>query len=155
MNRAAASPDWAALLALASRQGGFFSTAQAHNCGFSNQLLRHHVGNGRLLRVRRRIYRAMELPESAPRLYQAWLATRGAGCFSHGTALWLHGLRPEIQEPYHMILPESWRAKRQGLPPWVWPHWGSLDPAERIPLQGVMATTVERALRDAGEEPGR
>lgn len=152
MNRKLPPPDWERLRALAEVQGGFFSTDQAHGCGFSNQLLRHHLGSRRLVRVRRRIYRLPDLPQRHPRLYEAWLTTRGQGCFSHGTALWLHGLRDGPAEPYHMILPPSWRSTEMALPPWVRVHFRELDPAERVSLQGVAVTTVDRATQDAAEE---
>lgn len=146
------TPDWAGLLEVAGRQGSFFSTDQAHRCGFSNQLLRHHLMVGRIVRISRRIYRATELEVRHPRLYQAWLAARREGCFSHGTALWLHGLRPELEEPYDLTLPPSWRPRARGLPTWVRPHFRELRPEEREFLEGVAATTADRALRDAGGE---
>lgn len=152
MTRTLSTPDWPALLEIASRQGSFFSTDQAHRCGFSNQLLQHHLMVGRIVRLSRRIYRATELEERHPRLYQAWLAGHCEGCFSHGTALWLHGLRRELEEPYHLTLPLSWRPRARSLPPWVRPHFRELGPEEREFLEGVAATTAARALRDAGGE---
>lgn len=144
-------PSWDRLLELAQRQGGFFTTPQAHDCGFSNQLLRHHLNSGRFRRVRRRIYRAVELPERHPRLYLAWLATRGEGTYSHGTALWLHGLRSELPEPYHLVLPPRWRPRQRSLPPWVEVCFEHLDPEERVWLQGVTAVSAGRALQETTE----
>lgn len=146
------SPAWNRLLDLAGRQGGYFTTDQAHRCGFSNQLLYHHLHSGRVRRIRRGVYRAVELPETQSRLYIAWLGTRGEGTYSRATALWLHGLRPELEEPYHLVLPPTWRLRRNVLPPWVEPHFEHLDPTERVWLRGVTAVGAERALREAAAE---
>lgn len=154
MKRTLSPPDWERLLEIAATQGSFFSTDQAHRCGFSNQLLQHHLRVGRIVRVRRGIYRATELPERHPPLYHAWLAARREGCFSHETALWLHGLRPELEEPYHLVLPIEWRSRTHALPDWVAPHFEELDPSERVLLQGVAATSAARATRDLAKREG-
>jgi hypothetical protein len=48
-----AGPDLAGLFLLASEQGGYFTSAQAHAYGYTKQLLAYHAKTGRFQRRRR------------------------------------------------------------------------------------------------------
>lgn len=50
---AARAPDWDHLFETAAAQDGLFTTKQAAEAGYSPQLLAHHLGGGRMVRVRR------------------------------------------------------------------------------------------------------
>lgn len=58
----------------------------------------------------------------------------------------------EDQEERARMTPPSWRFRAGNLPPWVRPHFRDLRAEERKFLDGVAATTTERALRDAEGE---
>ena len=66
----------ARLFEIASEQGGYFTAAQAHACGFSKSLLAHHAKSGRFFRVRQGPLPIREYP-SSPRedVIAAWLAS--------------------------------------------------------------------------------
>jgi predicted transcriptional regulator of viral defense system len=63
MNGAAtSSPDWDHLFEIAAAQDGLFTTRQAAVAGYSPQLIAHHLGAGRMVRVRRGVYRLVHFP---------------------------------------------------------------------------------------------
>ena len=57
------SPDWDALFGVAQAQAGYFTTRQAARAGYSPQLLAY-LGDKKVLRVRRGIYRLVHFPSS-------------------------------------------------------------------------------------------
>src|SRR5687768_2373690 len=93
MASAIKQPDWNRLYETAVGQEGLFTSLQAADAGYSAQLLVHHVRSGRVLRVRRGIYRIVHFPAGEhEELVAAWLWSERAGVFSHQTALALHEL---------------------------------------------------------------
>src|SRR5699024_9909781 len=87
------TPEWDRLYEIASAQEGLFTTQQAAEAGYSPQLLVHHIRGGRMLRVRRGIYRLVHFPAGEhEELVTVWLWSEQAGVLSHETALGLHGL---------------------------------------------------------------
>src|SRR5664279_5662284 len=105
-----ARPDWNRLFMTAQTQEGLFTTRQAAESGFSPQLLVHHAQSGRVLRVRRGIYRFAQYPAGTQEdLIAAWLWTELAGVVSHQTALSLHGLSDVLPSQIHLTLPSAWR----------------------------------------------
>jgi hypothetical protein len=50
-------PSWDRLFETAAQQEGLFGADQAREVGFSRQVLGHHARTGRMVRVRRGIYR--------------------------------------------------------------------------------------------------
>ena len=104
-------PSHARLFELVSEQGGYFTAAQAHACGFSKALLAHHAKSGRFLRVRQGLYRLREFP-SSPRedVIAAWLAMgKEVAVVSHESALEILGLSDVVPAVVHITVP---RAKR-------------------------------------------
>jgi predicted transcriptional regulator of viral defense system len=93
-------PDWEALYSVAQSQSGYFMIGQAAAAGYSPQLLRKYIENGKVVRVRRGIYRLVHFPASEYEdLAVAWLWAEQAGVFSHETALALHAGTPELLRP--------------------------------------------------------
>ena len=88
----ATEPAWQALYDVAAAQEGLFTTRQAATAGYSPPLLTHHQKAGRIVRIRRGIYRLVHFPPGEhEELVTAWLWTDAQGVLSHETALSLHG----------------------------------------------------------------
>ncbi len=93
MDGQASKPDWDGLFETAGAQEGYFTTRQAAEAGYSSQLLLKHLRAGRVVRMRRGIYRLVHFPAGEhEELVIAWLWSKLAGVVSHQTALALHGL---------------------------------------------------------------
>lgn len=140
---------WDDLRRLAELQGGFFTLQQADGCGISRQLLRHHALRGRVVRVFSRIYRLLEVPAGVGRWIVPWLWSRGAGTFSHQSALELHGLAGTGEGPVHLTVPLDWSPDRR-VPPGVILHRAELCPHERSWVHGLAVTSPERTRQDLG-----
>lgn len=148
----ATSPDWDALFGLAQAQGGYFMTRQAAAAGYSPQLLRTYLGNGRVVRVRRGIYRLVHFPASEHEdLVVLWLWAEQAGVFSHQTALALHDLSDVLPAEVHMTIPASWRRRRLRVPAGLVLHHADIGDVDRAAVSAVPVTTPNRTLRDCVE----
>lgn len=146
------SPDWEALYSTAQSQSGYFTTGQAATAGYSPQLLRKYLDNGRVVRVRRGIYRLVHFPASEHEdLVVAWLWAEQAGVFSHETALALHDLSDALPSKTHMTLPASWRHRRLRIPAGLALHYADLGDFDRTGFSAVPITSVQRTLRDCLE----
>ena len=83
---------------VASGQGGYFTSRQALDAGYGDNLHPYHVRAGNWVRERRGVYRLTQFPQpSRPDLMvlQLWSRNRQdepQGVFSHTTALTLHDL---------------------------------------------------------------
>src|SRR5690349_25003862 len=99
-------PSWNRLYEAASELEGHFTTQQAADAGYSPQLLRKHIQAGRIVRVRRGIYRLVHFPSSVhEELVVIWLWSERQGVFSHQTALSLHGLSDVLPSKSHLTVP--------------------------------------------------
>ena len=127
------SPDWSCLYETAASQEGLFTTRQAAEAGYSPQLLVHHVHSGRVLRLRRGIYR---------------LWSERAGVVSHQTALGLHGLSDALPAHVHLTLPGAWSRRRLRVPGGVVLHHADVSAEERAWFGPVPTTNVRRTLND-------
>lgn len=146
------SPDWEALYSTAQSQSGYFTTGQAVTAGYSPQLLRKYLGNGRVARVRRGIYRLVHFPASEHEdLVVAWLWAEQAGVFSHETALALHDLSDALPAKLHMTLPMSWQRRRLRVPAGLVLQYANLDDFDRTGFSAVPITSTQRTLRDCLE----
>lgn len=142
-------PDRPRLYEISKSQDGFFSLAQAHECGYSSQLVRHHCKTGKFERVRRGIYRLSEFPTAEREdLMILWLWSDQLGVFSHGTALSLHGLSDLLPERIHLTLPETQRSRRRARPPGLVLHYGEIPERETAWYGSVPVTSPSRTLRD-------
>ena len=151
-------PRWSQLYETAAAQEGHFTTAQAAEAGYYPQLLTKYLKNGRIVRVRRGVYRLVHFPPGDHEdLVVVWLWSDRVGVFSHETALALHQLSDALPSKAHLTLPASWKARRLQLPTGVVPHFADLDDGDRTWAGAVQITTPARTVIDcaeAGVSPG-
>lgn len=143
------TPDWGALYATAEAQSGYFTTEQAAMAGYSPQLLRKYLDNGKVARARRGIYRLVHFPASEYEdLVVAWLWAEQAGVFSHETALALYDLSDALPAKIHMTVPANWRRRRLRVPAGLVLHFADIGDLERMGFSAVTITSPQRTLRD-------
>jgi len=152
-HRTSARPDRAGLFQIASEQRGYFTTAQAHEYGYSRSLLAHHAKTGTFQRIYTGVYRFRDYP-STPReeIAAAWLSVgKDVAVVSHESALELWELGDLIPDAVHLTVPRT----RRHLPrlPGVKIHTTTrpLDRGNVEVLEGVPVTTPGRTLLDAVE----
>src|SRR5215212_1526316 len=77
------------LFGLASTQQGYFTAAQARECGFDTNLIAYHKKQGRFVPVLRGVYRLRDYPSSnRGEVVAAWLsAGRDVAVVSYESAL--------------------------------------------------------------------
>ena len=138
------------LLAVAARQSGYFTAAQALDAGYSYPAQGYHAKRGNWLRVDRGIYRLPEWP-TGPRddLVRWSLWSRGRTVVSHETALSVHELGDVDPARVHLTAPSNFRQKNPG----VVIHRADLAPRDVQEHEGFRVTTPLRSLLDvaAGE----
>jgi predicted transcriptional regulator of viral defense system len=145
-------PDHTCLFDAASEQHGYFTTEQAHRCGFGWRALHYHAARGRFVRVRRGLYRLRDYP-SSPReeVVAAWLAAGPEAAVSHESALDLLELADVTPDRAHVTVP---RSRRGAAPaPGVTLHTTGrpLRRDELTTIEGVRLTSAARAIADAAE----
>ncbi len=145
--------DHACLFAIASEQQGYFTAAQARDCGFGWDLLAYHARRGRFIRLRRGLYRLRDYPTSRhEEVMAAWLAVgKDQAVISHESALDLLGLSNVIPSAVHVSIPRS----RRHLPalPGVTIHTTSrsLRREDVTVREGMRLTSAARSILDAAE----
>ena len=133
------------LHALAFRQAGYFSAAQAVVAGFSHQAQKYHVDAGNWLRVERGIFRLRDWPATVDDVLVLWtLWSRGRGVVSHATALAVHGLGVLDPGVVEMTVPPGFRART----PAVRTHTDVLAGTDVEQREGFRVTTPLRTLLD-------
>ncbi|MGH2658056.1 MAG: type IV toxin-antitoxin system AbiEi family antitoxin domain-containing protein, partial [Actinomycetota bacterium] len=135
----------AALYPIAERQGGYFTTSQAHGAGISDQQLHYLAKSGSIERVAHGIYRLQRFP--AQQFEDVIVACLWAGegaVASHETALAIYGLTEAMPPVIHVTVPRSFRGKRKGVVVQTAP----LREDERTTREGVPVTTPARTIRD-------
>ena len=149
---AATRPDHDRLFDIATEQAGYFTTAQARDCGFSSPLLSHHAKSGRFVRVARGLYRFRDYP-SSPReeILAAWLRLAPEAVVSHESALELLGLSEIIPNLIHVSVPRARRklARRPGVA--LHTTTRPLDGAEMVVRSGMRLTGPARTIADVAE----
>ncbi len=146
------APDWGALFGVAQAQSGYFTTGQAAEAGYSPQLLQKYLGNGKVARVMRGIYRLVHFPAGEQEeLVWLWLWAEQAGVFSHETALALYDLSDILPSIVHMTIPENWRHRRLRVPQGLFLHYADLRATDRAQFSSVPITSPRRTLRDCIE----
>jgi predicted transcriptional regulator of viral defense system len=142
-------PDWNRLFETAAAQGGYFTTRQAADAGYSSQLLLKHLRAGRVDRAWRGIYRIVHFPAGEhEELVTAWLWSECAGVISHQTALALQGLSDALPAHVHLTLPSSWRKRRFRVPGGVVLHHADVCMEDRTWFGAVPVTSPRRSLDD-------
>lgn len=142
-------PDWGQLYEVAAGQGGYITTRQAQEAGYSLPLLTHHVKQGRLQRARRGVYRLTHYPAGEHEdLIVLWLWSEQAGVFSHETALSLHHLSDALPAVYHLTLPADWSRRRLRTPPGVRLYFADVKGTDLTWAGDVPVTSPLRTLMD-------
>jgi predicted transcriptional regulator of viral defense system len=146
-------PDHRCLFLEASAQHGYFTAAQARDCGLSWDLLSDGAKRGKYQRVRRGLYRLRDYP-TAPReeVAAAWLAAgRDVAVVSHESALELLDLSDVIPNAIHLTVPRSKRYLSIG--PDVKIHTVSkpFGPLDVIQREGIRVTSATRTILDSVE----
>jgi predicted transcriptional regulator of viral defense system len=150
---ATSSPDWDRLFEVAAAQDGLFTTQQAAEAGYSPQLIVHHLHAGRMVRVRRGVYRLVHFPAGDHEdLTVIWLWSGMQGVFSHQTALALHDLSDTLPSQLHLTLPAAWQQRRLRVPDGVILHFGDVPEGDRRWFGPVPATAPLRTLEDCAAE---
>lgn len=135
-----------ALQALAYRQAGYFTAAQALSIGFSYQVQKYHVDCGNWLRVERGIFRLRDWPAEVEDSYVLWtLWSRGRGVISHTSALAVHDLGSLDPGVVTMTVPVGFGART----PAVQTFAGDLADDDIEARRGFRVTTPLRTLLDA------
>lgn len=154
----ATRPDWGRLFDVAAQQDSLFTTRQAAESGYSPQLLSHHLSAGRVVRIRRGIYRLVHFPAADHEdLTATWLWSEGEGVFSHETALALHQLSDALPAKTHLTLPSVWKSRRLRVPSGVVLHFSDIADDERAWAGAIQVTSARRTIIDcaaAGVSPG-
>ncbi|WP_444664999.1 type IV toxin-antitoxin system AbiEi family antitoxin domain-containing protein [Cellulomonas sp. CW35] len=133
------------LHAIAFRQAGYFSAAQAVDVGFSHQAQKYHVDAGNWLRVERGIFRLRDWPAAVDDVLVLWtLWSRRLGVVSHTSALAVHGLGVLDPGVVEMTVPPGFRART----PAVRTHTAVLPDADVESRPGFRVTTPLRTLLD-------
>jgi predicted transcriptional regulator of viral defense system len=140
------------LFGLASTQQGYFTAAQARECGFDTNLIAYHKKQGRFIQVLRRVYRLRDYPSSnRGEVVAAWLSVgKDVAVVSHESALDLLDLSDVIPNRIHLTVPRSKRYVSAS--PGVSIHTTrELSPADVIAQEGIRLTSPERTIVDAAE----
>lgn len=134
-----------ALHAVAFRQAGYFSAAQAVAAGFSHQAQKYHADAGNWLRVERGIFRLRDWPAAIDDVLVLWsLWSRQRGVISHTSALAVHGLGVLDPGVVEMTVPPGFRART----PAVLTHERDLPEVDVEQREGFRVTTPLRTLLD-------
>lgn len=142
-------PRWSELYDTAAAQEGHFTAAQAAEAGYYPQLLQKYLQNGRIIRVRRGIYRLVHFPPGDHEdLVVIWLWADRLGLFSHETALALHELSDAMPARVHLTVPEAWKRRRLRVPEQVSLHYADVADSDRAWVGAVELTGPARTVVD-------
>lgn len=134
------------LVALASRQGGFFATRQAEGAGVSRRMLSYYRTRG--IRDSYGIYRMHWLPHHRfGDVIAACLWAGPASAASMETALVVHGLSDAMPSKIHITVPHRFTGRRDG----VVVHAAPLATRDRLTVDDVPVTSVARTLADVAK----
>ena len=137
----------------AQGQGGFFTTRQAHEAGFKDNVHPYHVRSGNWVRERRGVYRLAQFPLPARpdlMIWQLWSRNRHdqpQGVFSHKTALTLHELSDAMPAKLDMTVPPGFQ-RMAAIPEVLRLHRARLTERDVETIDGVRVTTPRRTLID-------
>lgn len=143
------TPSWNALYEAAATQSGHVTAQQAAEAGYSPQLLQKYLASGRIIRIRRGIYRLVHFPSSdLEDLVVYWLWSERAGVFSHETALFLHELSDVLPDITTLTVPNAWSRRRLRVPKGLQLRYADIPPTGRTWHGPVPVTTPLRTLYD-------
>ena len=131
--------------ALAFRQAGYFSAAQARDIGYSYQAQKYHVDVGNWMRVDRGLFRLPTWPPARDDQYVRWTLWSGArGIVSHESALRVHELSDVDPARLHLTVPHGVRV----ADPLVVLHHDNIPESDVEQRQAWRVTTPLRTLID-------
>ena len=146
-------PDWDRLYETALAQEGHFTTQQALDAGYSSQLLVKYLNSGKIIRIRRTVYRLKHFPPGQQEdLVALWLWSDRAGVFSHETALMLHELSDVLPARARLTVPAKWRRRRLQVPDGVVLHYADVPKRDRAWVGTVPVTSPARTLADCAAD---
>lgn len=145
------TPDAVALNRISYGQDGYFTSRQGRECGFSPQLLAHHVRSGRYEHVRRGLYRLRDFPGSSHEEVRAkWLAIgTERAVVSHESALELHGLSDVLPNTVHLLVARDDRGIKPPQGVTLHTTTQDLEPSEVVIREGIRVTAPARSILDA------
>jgi predicted transcriptional regulator of viral defense system len=139
------------LAAIASSQGGYFTTKQAIEAAYGYKHLDYHETAGNFDRVEHGLYRLPTVPpaehDDLIRL-SLWSRNRRdepQAVVSHESALVLHDLSELLPDHFHLTVP---RGFRKPAPRGSILHKGALSPDDIEEREGFRVTTPLRTLLD-------
>jgi len=141
------------LFAIAERQQGFFTSAQAIACGYPTPNHVYHVHAGGWQRMERGIYRLTRFPRTMEDQYVLWFlwsrdrSGEPQGVFSHQTALSIHGLSDIMPARLHLTVPIRFR-RRVATPKIICLHKADLPNDALENRQGYRVVRPLRAIID-------
>lgn len=142
-------PNESCLVEVATAQAGYFTTRQAHDCGYSYALLSHHSATGRFVRARRGIYRLRDYPSSQHEdVMAAWLAAGPEAIVSHESALDILGAGDSIPNRVHLTVPRSKRGSRRARGVVVHTSEQLPDEGDVVLRNGMRVTAPVRTIMD-------
>jgi predicted transcriptional regulator of viral defense system len=144
MNRKESRPD--RLYALAERQGGYFTSADASALGYTTAHQHFHVKQGNWVRVDRGIYRLKRFPSSNHEdLIRWWLWSRKKGAISHESAAAVYEFGDVLPSKTHLTVPPDFRKRAVAG---VVLHKALLDEKDVEMREGCRVTTPLRTILD-------
>lgn len=134
------------LFAVAARQGGYVTTAQAEDVGVSRRMLVYYHNRGDLERDSYGIYRVALLPQHpfGDVIAACLWAGMDDAAASMETALAVHGLSDAMPSKIHITVPRPFSGRREG----VVVHTAPLPDRQRQIVDDVPVTSVARTLVD-------
>jgi predicted transcriptional regulator of viral defense system len=145
-----------ALYEIAAAQGGYFTTAQALQAGYTYSQQHFHRQRGNWLQIERAIFRLRDFPPAEREDLIRWSLwsrdQKGApqAVVSHDTALTLHELSDVMPARVHLTVPPGFRKKH---PPGCVLHKASLTLEEIETRTGYRVTRPLRTLLDVADSP--
>ena len=137
----------------AQNQGGFFTTRQAREAGFGDNVHSYHVRSGNWIREQRGVYRLAQFPLPARpdlMIWQLWSRNRQdqpQGVFSHATALTLHELSDAMPAKLDMTVPPGFQ-RMAATPEGLRLHRARLAARDVETIDGIRVTAPLRTLID-------
>jgi predicted transcriptional regulator of viral defense system len=147
------TPDAVSLNRISYGQDGYFTSRQGRECGFSAQLLAHHVRSGRYEHVRRGLYRLSGYPGSSHEEVRAkWLAVGAERAIvSHESALELHGLSDVLPNTVHLLVNRDDRGIKPPRGVTLHTTTKPLESSEVVTREGIRITDPVRSILDAAD----
>ena len=140
-----AKPDHNSLYRVAESRGGYFTTHEALQAGFSSGLLSYHAAKGQFERVAHGIYRLGRFPASPYEdLFIAQIRTGPRSVISHESALGLYDLTDALPTQVHSTVPRTASRRRSGIRL----HTKQIRSSEITEREGLRVTTVPRTIAD-------